>query len=401
MLNKIKVAYLNDTMGPYHYERLRSANKHLDCIFIEFSSHDHVNLWKPNTKEMKKKIVLFKDKSIIEQSPSDIKKKIDFTLYQNIPDVVLISGWDSICSLLSALWCLRNGIPMIILSESQEIDFRRSFFIEFIKSQLIKLFDSAFVGGVNQKKYLIKLGFNSSRIFKGCDIVDNSHFLKMANDARDKADSKIMKNLGLPKRYFFTSCRLVKKKNLKFLVKAFKSFSIKNKSWKLLIAGDGPQKEDLLNLVSSLGLNEKVIFLGYVSYDEIPKYYAMSSCFILPSTTEQWGLVVNEALASGIPVIISERCGSAAELVLDNDVGYIFDPYDSDDLIDKMTKMVDSDIRLKFSSNTYKVISKYNSSYFGESLMKASESAIKNYDSNKSVFSKIILKTLILYKNLK
>ena len=74
MLNKIKVAYLNDTMGPYHYERLKSANKHLDCTFIEFSSHDHVNLWKPDTKEMEKKIVLFKDKSIIEQSPSDIKK---------------------------------------------------------------------------------------------------------------------------------------------------------------------------------------------------------------------------------------------------------------------------------------------------------------------------------------
>ena len=93
-------------------------------------------------------------------------KKIDFTLYHNTPDVVLISGWDSICSLLSALWCLRNGIPMIILSESQEIDFRRSLFIEGIKSQLIKLFDSAFVGGVNQKKYLIKLGFNSSKSSK-------------------------------------------------------------------------------------------------------------------------------------------------------------------------------------------------------------------------------------------
>ena len=160
-------------------------------------------------------------------------------------------------------------------------------------------------------------------------------------------------------------------------------------------------KKILIELVNALELKGKVIFLGYITYDQIPKYYALSRCFILPSTTEQWGLVVNEALASGVPVIVSEKCGSAPELVSNNNVGYTFDPIDKIDLLDKMIKMTDNDLRLTFSKNTFKIISDYGSTHFGENLKKASKDALTNFIGKQSIISKIILNILIIFNRIK
>ena len=185
-------------MGPYHYARLNAANKFLKCTFIEFSSHDHANLWEGDTTKTDEKITLFKNAPIIHQRPKEINRRLINCLLKLKPEIVLISGWDAICSLYAIKWCLKNNVPTIILSESQETDFKRSNFKEFIKSRLLKLFDSAFVGGANQEKYLIKLGFDSKKIFKGCDMVDNNYFTKNANATRAK--SKFYHNsLNLPR----------------------------------------------------------------------------------------------------------------------------------------------------------------------------------------------------------
>ena len=394
-----KLAYLNDTMGPYHYARLEAANKFLKCIFIEFSSRDHTNLWEGKKTKYSDKVILFKDKPITEQNYSDIKSRLYNELDIIKPDVVLVFGWDSICSLLAIIWCLNENVPIIMLSESQEIDFKRNAMNEYVKSKLLKLIDSAFVGGLNQEKYLVKLGFDSSKIFKGCDIVDNSYFTKKSFNIRKKAKYYIDK-CKLPDKYFFVVCRLVKKKNINTLIKTFKLFLDQGFEWSLVIAGEGPEKEILENLAIKLKIAHKVKFLGYVEYDQIPIYYALSKCFVLPSITEQWGLVVNEALASGTPVIVSNRCGSSVELVKGNNVGFTFDPYFENDLLEKMIEMTDESVRDTFSLNTSDIIKRYNDNHFGTGLKQAFDSAIINYNKNKSVFSKILLRILIIIKRL-
>jgi glycosyltransferase involved in cell wall biosynthesis len=399
-MERIKLAYLNDSMLPYHYARLEAANKLLDCTFIEFSSIDHSAVWNKSIINSKKKITLFNDKSIIEQSNNDVRLKVFQCLSNLNPDIVLISGWDALCSLYAMLWCVKNSKPMIILSESQEFDFKRLFIKEIVKSNLLKLIDSAFVGGGNQKKYLMKLGFNSKAIFKGCDIIDNKYFLENANFIKSK-ENYYRAKLGLPKYYFFVSCRLIKKKNLMFLIDTYSKFVVKNKNWHLVIAGDGILLKELKELTIKLKIGNMITFLGYVQYNEIPYYYSLSSCFILPSVREQWGLVVNEALACGIPVIVSNRCGSAFELVENNKVGYTFDPYDQSDLLDKMNKIINQDTRSQFSKNSFEIISKYNLSNFGENLKKASEHALLNFNNNHSIISKIILNLLIIFNRIR
>lgn len=372
---RLKVTFLNDNMGPYHFYRLACANNYLEANAIQFSAKDHTNLWDNSQFEKHNVLTLFQDKPITEISNIEIKQKIFLTLQELNPDVVFISGWDAMASLFSLQWCQINNTPTVIISESQKHDFKRNPLKEMYKKFILKYIDSAFVGGIKQKEYLIDLGFDENNIFEGCDIVDNDHFAK---------NSLKKSKFYLPDNYFFTSCRFVDKKNLFLLIDAFNIFNSKNNLFHLIIAGDGPLRTKLEQHVKSLGLEEKVFFVGYIEYDDIPLFYQNAKCFILPSLVEQWGLVINESLAAGTPVLVSDRAGSAPNLVVNKDSGFTFDPLDKLDLVDKMLEISN----LVIADNGYKkicqsVISKWSHEKYAENTLQASLKAQIEFDNKK------------------
>lgn len=396
MNEKIKIAFFNDTMGPYHYARLDAANLKSECIFLEFSSVDHTNYWDISNELKDNKITLFTDKPITKKNKSEIFTRMDKLLTKICPDVVLISGWDATASLLSLRWCLNNNIPAILLSESQKHDFKRSFFKETIKRFLLRLFDSAFVGGINQIRYLTELGFSEKKIFPGCDLVDNYYF-SVNSQVNQHLKSKYQSKYNLPEKFFFTSCRFVEKKNLKFLLKTFKKFIENNNEWSLVIAGDGPLREDLESFLDEHDLNDRVFLPGYIQYDEIPIFYGLSSCFILPSITEQWGLVINESLASGKPVLVSDKCGCAPNLVQNQEVGFIFNPMDEDDLLSKMNLITEENTYKLFCNNTKNVMTKFDKNHYSKNLNMSAKKAKLSYKRYKNPISLIILNLLIFF----
>ena len=371
MSKKIKAVVLNDTMGPYHYFRLDCANKYLDATALEFSSMDHTNLWSTDNFDKTNVVTLFSEEPITKIPSILIKKKLFKALYNLNPEVVILSGWDAIPSLYALLWALKNNIPTVIISESQEFDFKRSEIKELGKKLILKLIDSAFVGGINQSNYLIKLGFEQERIFLGCDIVANDYFFQSKES--DKKETVIQ----LPNFFFMTSCRFIEKKNLFFLIKVFEKFQRKIENWSLVLVGDGPLKEDLIRLSNQLNISEKVVFTGYQEYESISSIYNSASCFVLPSITEQWGLVVNEALASGIPVLCSKRAGCAPNLIENNEVGYTFDPFTENDLETKMYQIVEDLKSSDFKSKTHAIISQWGKDKYSNNILKAAEQAIE------------------------
>jgi glycosyltransferase involved in cell wall biosynthesis len=113
---------------------------------------------------------------------------------------------------------------------------------------------------------------------------------------------------------------LIELKNVAAVIKAFAS--IRRGSDTLTIAGDGPFAQELKNLTSTLGLSDSIIFVGHKNQEELAQLYAASNTLILASTNEVWGLVVNEALASGLHVVVSDKCG-VAEFVKEMKGAYI------------------------------------------------------------------------------
>jgi len=287
---------------------------------------------------------------------------------------------------------------MVVMSESAREDELRTWWKEMLKRRIVDLYSTALVGGQRHIDYLVELGMPRERIFTGYDVVDNHYFARRTEEIRNshlrqgnggQAASEIRNNYGLPENYFLASARFIPKKNLPRLIRAYSEYRDRLKRtgvtdagynrdtpWDLVLLGDGPLRQTLNTQLSTLNLQAHVHLPGFKQYDELPVYYALAKAFVHASTTEQWGLVVNEAIASGLPVIVSDRCGCVPELVNGN--GFTFDPFDEQELVERLSQMasLSDDERKSLSDASYGISANFAPKRFGEGLEQAARLAL-------------------------
>jgi glycosyltransferase involved in cell wall biosynthesis len=294
------------------------------------------------------------------------------------PEVVCINGWSSGGCLAALLWCIDNRVPAVIMSDSAAEDEPRRWWKEAIKRRIVRLVSAGLVGGSPHAAYLAELGFPRHRIFSGYDVVDNAHFRSGADAARREAPA-LRDRLRLPQRYFLASSRFVPKKNLPRLLQAYAAYrrNAGPAARALVILGDGNLRPMLERLRHALGLDDAVMLPGFKDYDDLPAFYGLADAFIHASTTEQWGLVVNEAMAAGLPIVLSERCGCAPELVRHGCNGFTFDPYDVDALAKLMLEMAsDGCDRVAMGQASRAIIARWSPETFADNLAKAAATAM-------------------------
>jgi glycosyltransferase involved in cell wall biosynthesis len=141
--------------------------------------------------------------------------------------------------------------------------------------------------------------------------------------------SQLRVEFGIPeKNLVILFCgRLSSEKNLFHLVEAYHQLDHEHKA--LIFVGDGQLKQSLQNYADELGASS-VYFFGFQNRTELPKFYAMSDVLVLPSFRETWGIVVNEAMCFGLPVIVSHQVGAGIDLVTDGHNGYRVDAVGDD-----------------------------------------------------------------------
>ena len=146
-----------------------------------------------------------------------------------------------------------------------------------------------------------------------------------------------------PKNFIFVG-RLIDYKNLFHFLDAFHLARQKSKeNWGVIILGDGELKTDLQQFISNKNI-QNVSFQSGVSWQQVPQYLALSNVLVLPSYSEPWGLVVNEAMACGLPVIVSEKCGCAIDLVKNGENGFIVEPDNIEQLTNLMLKFMNQEV---------------------------------------------------------
>lgn len=287
------------------------------------------------------------------------------------PDVILTSGYNDLALDLIVFLNKIKGKKTIFQTDTTYFDKQRNLLKEFFKRNLLKIFDYAFCVGTAQINYLKTLNFNIERIFKvSWYAVDSEQILAAFSESFAKRINTIEK-LNLMNKNFIYAGRLSAEKNLKTLISAFKE--VKNnggKDWGLIIVGDGADREELEKIVRVQNI-PNVFFAGGVFWKDVPKYYALSDVFILPSLSEPWGLVVNEAMICGLPVIVSEKAGSA-ELIKENENGFIFNPNDKSGLISIMLKFTNNEVDAKKMSESSKnMIKNYSPKKSAEGIIKS------------------------------
>lgn len=398
-----RIASLTGNLVPYHHARWQAFAQisGASCRVVELTNKDEFSVLEFSQTEKLDyaRVTLFPRHSASKLTAIQISQHITRELDLQRPTCVCLNGYASPLALAALDWCLRHQVPALMMSESTVWDEPRKGWKEWFKSELIRLCPSALVGGSPHADYMVKLGMPRERTFLGYDVVDNKYFELGARKTRSQ-DSELRKKHGLPEKYFMACARFTPKKNLPRLVEAYAQYRQLCPSdvapWDLVILGDGGGREPLLALCSKLGLEKNIHLVGAKPYQDLPTYYGLASAFIHASTTEQWGLVVNEAMASGLPVLVSNRCGCAQDLVQESVNGFTFDPYQLDDIAQKMFHLSTLDSQLSTLGHaSEKIIARWSPRRFAEGLSQAIEVALSSPLPRSTWFNRALIWTLI------
>lgn len=410
-------------LGPYHLARLRSACEVLAplgwrVVAFEIAGSDATYEWVQETGggEQWERVTVFPD-GVFERIPaSEMRRGIERELNRLRPDAVAIAGWGTVDARVCLDWCMRNDAKAIVMSETRAADGRRAWWKEWVKSRIVRRFDAALCGGESHKRYLVQLGMPEERIAFGYNVVDNDFFGKIRNAKWGMRSGKEegvfsfqfsgrLESAFPAGPYFLASNRFVERKNLGRLLEGYKIFqdsafriqAVEKKGvWPLVLLGDGELRGDLearcidlglqiadCGLADNLKLNSYilktpagggcVVFAGFRQIGELRAFYAGAGAFVHPALEEPWGLVINEAMASGLPVLSSRNVGAAEELVVEGKTGFLFDPGHVNSIAESLFKMfsMSEAARHKMGVEAREILErKVPSRAFGEGLAK-------------------------------
>ena len=328
-------------------------------VALEVAGSDAVYPWWQGRYEVGeiRQVQLFSNR-MEDLSQSEIVRAGISFLDQQRPQVAIMHGYDSSSARLMARRVRRNGGRTILPTVTWAGDRRRWLLKECIKGFVARrLFDAVAAAGERAKAYFMGLGFTEDTIWKVANVVDNDHFARGA--ARARANAPGLRNqLGLPLKYFLFVGALEPWKNVTFLLDCYADYRRAAGQWSLVLVGVGSVEESLRAKVQSEQIPD-VVFAGMKSHEETPAYYALASCLVLPSLSEPWGLVINEAEAAGLPVLASNRCGSVPELVHRGINGYIFEPTDREELVRLLRLMSDGSVDLERMGHSSRQLIQY------------------------------------------
>lgn len=395
-------------LGPYHFARLAAAARAVpNLLAVELSARTSSYAWDPVCGAANfKRLTLFEEGDSRRVPPCEVVRRVESILAAHRPQVIAIPGWADQGALAALHWCVAHRTPAVVMSESTVWDERRRWWKEEIKRRPVGLCSAALVGGAPHADYMTALGMPRDRIFLGYDAVDNEYFARNAAEVRSQ-EAEVRIKYGLPERYFLASARFIEKKNLPRLLQAYARYramagnaeSGKRKAgiWDLVLLGDGPLKPLILSQLSTLNLQSSVHLPGFKQYPDLPAYYALAGAFIHASTIEQWGLVVNEAMASGLPVLVSNRCGCASDLVRDGVNGFTFDPFNVEAIAALMLRLstMPDDQLSAFGNASRKIIARWGPDRFASGLKAAVDKALELGPIKPSLTQMALLKMLL------
>jgi len=341
-------------------------------VALETASRDATYAWREVGRQQSfEHVQVYPGRTYDQLSPRTIFRGVTEALSRINPSAVAINAYSTPDAQAALVWCRRHRRTAVLMMDSTADDVPRQRWREHIKSVIVGQFDAALAAGTPQCSYLEQLGFPVEAARTPYDVVDNAFFADGA--ARARARPEAFQHLpGLEDRspFFLASGRFVARKNFAMLLRAYAEYRRRVPApWRLLLLGDGPIRGGLEALASP-----GVSFAGFRQIDELPAYYGLAHAFVHPALSEQWGLVVNEAMASGLPVLVSSRVGAAVDLVEEGSNGFTFDPASAQDLARLMERVsAPTTDREAMGRRSVEIIAAWSPEAFAEGLWQAVE----------------------------
>lgn len=273
--------------------------------------------------------------------------------------VIFMLGWGSVSALLGIVTCRLAGIPLFLYGDSSvpppETTMRSR-----LRARLLRLLfrntTGFMVSGALNADYYRHYGADPEHFFLLPWAVDNERFAEASRLAAGEREG-MRERLGIrpDQTVFVFSAKLVERKDPMTLLRAYERLLDRDGA-AILFLGDGVLRQPLETYAREHGLSG-AHFAGFVNQRELPKYYGMSDVFVLPSIYEPRGAVINEAMACGLPVIVTDRCGSIGDIVLEGENAFIYPAGDAAALAASMTRLVrDQALRQRMAERSRQII---------------------------------------------
>ncbi|NTU67266.1 MAG: glycosyltransferase family 4 protein [Chlorobiaceae bacterium] len=261
---------------------------------------------------------LFENRPMEEIEASEAVSGIMDRLDALDPDVVLAGSIAFPSGAAATRWCTKHRRPLVVFDDARLDDVPRPGYVDWVKRQVYSHVDAIVVPAPSHDATYRHFGFAAERLFHGVNAVDNAFF--------GSGRATPVENLP-PSPFLLCVGRQIPIKNCALLLKAFMAIAEQpeSRAWNLVFVGEGTEHDTLTKLAGALH-GKRVHFVPFNSQEKLSWYYQAASAMVLPSLRETWGLVVNEAMAAGLPVLVSNRCGCAETLVHDGENGFVFDP---------------------------------------------------------------------------
>lgn len=279
-------------------------------------------------------------------------------------DAVLLHGYAYAAFVLAFVAASSKRIPVLMRSETH-LGLHRPGLRRRIRDGILSFayrnVAACMAIGSRNREYYRSLGVSESRIYDMPYTVDNDRFVAAARiSGEDRRELRKKFNLPAEQPIVLYASKFTRRKNPGDVVTAIAELRKRGVRASLLLVGSGELDDLLRQQVVRLGLTD-VAFAGFVNQAELPRLYAASDVFVLPSTNETWGLVVNEVMCAGLPVVVAEEVGCVPDLVEEGVNGALCTAGDVRSLEDALARvLVDHDRRIAMGEASLRKISGWN-----------------------------------------
>lgn len=285
------------------------------------------------------------------------------------PRTVVCGGYDSFAAWVSFCWCKLFGKRFVLWLESNARDRREPGRIKRgLKKWIVSKADGIAASGSATVDYVTALGAARNRIFLAPFGGDVELFTRRSRSVDADREKRA---LGFPTHLVLYSGRLVRAKGVFVLLEAFRRVASELPDTGLLIVGHGPDQQAMRQLAKQLQLR-RVFFLGPQPYERMPYYYALADVLVLPTFSDAWGFVVNEAFACGVPAIVSRVAGACDDLVVEGETGFAVSPGNPVVLAEQILLVLKNpELRARLSEGCRRRIRHYSAEACAEGLLAA------------------------------
>lgn len=283
------------------------------------------------------------------------------------PDVVVVGGYDASACWAALLYCKVLNKKAVLWSGTTRRSVRRRGMASASRRGFIRMSHSFVAYGTLAKEFLVCHGARPEGIVIGYNTVDVDYFAEQTASCRALLECHRLRERISPVSLLFVG-RLLESKGFSYLLAAMRRLSDPGVS--LVVVGDGPLRKQYEAEARRDGLN--VFFEGFCEPAKLPLYYAACDVFVFPTLSDTWGLVVNEAMASGLPVVSSIDAGASYDLVRQGYNGWIVDPRNTADFAGAVDKLVtDRELRSQMGHASARLIQQFTPHALADAIMSA------------------------------